>query len=182
MGDTARVCGPVVSTAKDTNDTFLNVGKPYPNPSRFVVIVWDQDNYKAPSKSSRVCVTGDISTYEGATQMQIRDTSKIEVVSKPKSEFRNVSLAVTCRFVAAQAQKLHIVTRSDRKTYLKFAEALTYAWDHGNLDTKQALDGSVGAILKLTHSRTQRDAIRWWRIFHKRFHLFEGICVALSQS
>jgi hypothetical protein len=47
IGETLTVEGPVVSAhyASDSNGkpTFLNVGKDYPDPGRFTVVIWGED-------------------------------------------------------------------------------------------------------------------------------------------
>jgi hypothetical protein len=81
LGQTATVDGPVVSAvfASDSNGqpTFLNIGKPYPDPNRFTVVIWgeDRDVFPEPPEvayaSARVCVRGPVSTYQGVTQIII---------------------------------------------------------------------------------------------------------------
>jgi hypothetical protein len=73
------VFGPVVSAffAEDeiSQPTFLNLGAPYPDPSRFTVVIWigARDNFPAPPEAmyagATVCVTGLIEWYDGAPEV-----------------------------------------------------------------------------------------------------------------
>src|SRR5687768_4440310 len=52
IGETATIRGPVAGTryASDSNGqpTFLNVGVDYPNPDRFVVLIWGENRGEFP--------------------------------------------------------------------------------------------------------------------------------------
>ncbi len=66
--------------------TFLNVGRDYPNPDRFTVVIWGdtRDNFPfAPEveyDNRTICVTGLIETFEGVPQIIADTPSDIEIV------------------------------------------------------------------------------------------------------
>ena len=85
FGETATVCGAVVSTRYATSSkgqpTFLNLEKPYPN-QIFTAIIFGNDRTKfgAPEISLRekqVCVTGEIFLYQGAPEIALRDPAQL---------------------------------------------------------------------------------------------------------
>jgi len=66
--------------------SFLNIGKPYPEPDRFTVVIWPEDRSRFPKEpenyylGKRVRVSGRIGTYKGSPQIILRDPSKIKIV------------------------------------------------------------------------------------------------------
>jgi DNA/RNA endonuclease YhcR with UshA esterase domain len=87
IGETATVCGNVVSTryAASTRGqpTFLNLDKPYPN-QVFTVVIWGSNRTKfgAPEvdyKGKRICVTGKIAEYRNVPQVIADDPAQITV-------------------------------------------------------------------------------------------------------
>jgi DNA/RNA endonuclease YhcR with UshA esterase domain len=77
IGETATVCGNVVSTryAASTRGqpTFLNVDKPYPN-QIFTIVIWGSNRSKFGTpdvdyKGKRVCATGKITEYRGIPEV-----------------------------------------------------------------------------------------------------------------
>lgn len=87
VGETATVCGSVVSTryAASTRGqpTFLNLDKPYPN-QIFTVVIWGSDRSKfgAPEndyKGKRICVTGKITEYRNVPQIIAERPQQIHV-------------------------------------------------------------------------------------------------------
>ena len=79
VGSTATVEGSVVGTeyASSSNGkpTFLNVGKPYPDPARFTVVIWGEDRGKFSKppeslyKGKDICVSGVVQMYRGSPQI-----------------------------------------------------------------------------------------------------------------
>lgn len=77
----ATIRGPVVGAtfASDSRGqpTFLDTGKGYPDPGRFTVVIWipNRDNFPAaPEELYRgriVCVTGEVTVYDGVPEMEI---------------------------------------------------------------------------------------------------------------
>jgi DNA/RNA endonuclease YhcR with UshA esterase domain len=85
VGETATVCGSVVSThyAPGTKGqpTFLNLDKPYPN-HIFTVLIWGKNRSKfgtpeSEYKGKRICVTGKITEYKGAAEIVATDPQQI---------------------------------------------------------------------------------------------------------
>ena len=77
VGETATVCGNVVSTryASTTKGqpTFLNLDKPYPN-QIFTVVIWGSNRSKfgkpeVEYNEKRICVTGKIVEYRGVPEV-----------------------------------------------------------------------------------------------------------------
>jgi DNA/RNA endonuclease YhcR with UshA esterase domain len=89
VGDRATVKGAVVdanyASSSNGKPTFLNVGKPYPDPARFTVLIWgeNRDSFpKAPEvayKGRTICVTGLIATYQGSPEILVDSPSQITI-------------------------------------------------------------------------------------------------------
>ena len=87
-GDRLTVCGPVVDThwASGSNGkpTFLNIGKPYPDPDRFTVVIWIDYRANFPPSpedyylGKTICVTGLIDEYNGSPQIEAQQLSQIQ--------------------------------------------------------------------------------------------------------
>jgi len=86
-GETATVCGEVVSTryADSTKGqpTFLNLDKPYPN-QVFTIVIWGNNRSKfgAPEndyKGKHICVTGKITAYAGLPEIVADDPKQIKL-------------------------------------------------------------------------------------------------------
>jgi len=84
VGETATVCGDVVSTryAASTKGqpTFLNLDKPYPH-QIFTIAIWGSNRGKFGTpetefKGKRVCVTGKITEYRGVPEI-VTDNPKL---------------------------------------------------------------------------------------------------------
>lgn len=90
IGETATIVGPVAGTFYDPavngEPTFLNVGRDYPDPDRFTVVIWGDDRGAFPGapesmyKGRTIRVTGFVSEYEGRPQVEITWPGAIEVV------------------------------------------------------------------------------------------------------
>lgn len=90
IGELATITGPTISIvyAPDSRGkpTFLNIGKDYPDPDRFTVVIWgyDRDNFPfAPEveyDNKSICVTGLLETYEGIPQIVAETPSDIGIV------------------------------------------------------------------------------------------------------
>jgi DNA/RNA endonuclease YhcR with UshA esterase domain len=87
VGETATVCGNVVSTryASSTKGqpTFLNLDKPYPN-QVFTVVIWGSNRSKFGTpetdyKGKRVCVTGEITDYRGMFEIVVTYPKQISI-------------------------------------------------------------------------------------------------------
>lgn len=89
-GLTRTVKGPVKGTsyARSTNGrpTFLNIGRNYPNRSRFTVVIWGRYRSAFPSRpevfhrGKTVFATGRIRMYKGSAQMFVQSPRKLVIV------------------------------------------------------------------------------------------------------
>jgi hypothetical protein len=86
-GETATVCGKVVSThyaaQSKGQPTFLNLDEPYPRET-FTILIWGSDRPKfgAPEtkyRDARVCVTGKIKSYRDVPEIIATDPNQIEI-------------------------------------------------------------------------------------------------------
>jgi hypothetical protein len=89
IGETATVCGNVVSTryAASTKGqpTFINLDKPYPG-QIFTVPIWGSNRSKfgTPEKdyrAKRICVTGKITEYRGVPEVVASDPHQLQIES-----------------------------------------------------------------------------------------------------
>ena len=82
--------GEIVSTIHMDNSasqpTFLNVGRPLPDPSRLAVVVWGRDRGRfsrppevAYSAGQEICVSGEVGMFEGVAQIEINSPSAVSV-------------------------------------------------------------------------------------------------------
>jgi hypothetical protein len=89
VGQRRAVRGPVRSTfyARGSNGrpTFLNVGRPFPNPQRFTIVIWGRYRNRFPSPPERlyrdeyICASGRIRLFEGLPQMFVRRPGAIDI-------------------------------------------------------------------------------------------------------
>src|SRR5660398_87818 len=90
VGESVTVEGPVVGThwarGNSGAPTFLNVGRKYPEPRRFTVLIWGQDRSQFPAPPDQryygrtIRITGIVEMYEGAPEMVISSPGQIEIV------------------------------------------------------------------------------------------------------
>ena len=89
IGDRLTVYGPVVSTnyafSSKGSPTFLNIGKNYPDPNRFTVVIWGENRgkFSPPPDISykgkkRIYVTGLIEEYQGVPEIEVTSPSQIQ--------------------------------------------------------------------------------------------------------
>lgn len=88
IGERKTVCGTVVGTHYDGTSngqlTFLNIGKPDPDPNRFIVIIPGEDRGKFSSPpeeyylGKNINVIGLIMEYEGIAKIEVWRPSQIE--------------------------------------------------------------------------------------------------------
>lgn len=88
IGRVATVKGPVVDAyyARSSNGspTFLNLGRRYPSPSRFTVVIWSENRgrFGAPERRYRgrtICVRGRVSSYQGTPEIEAVSPAQIAV-------------------------------------------------------------------------------------------------------
>ena len=81
-----RVKGTKYASASKGRPTFLNIGRKYPNRSRFTVVIWGKHRAAFPSRpedmyrGKKVLATGRIRMYRGSAQMFIRSPSKLRII------------------------------------------------------------------------------------------------------
>ncbi|QNN25001.1 DNA-binding protein [Planctomycetales bacterium ZRK34] len=90
VGEKVTVEGPVVATAYlqhvGGKPTFLNVGKPHPEPGRFTVVIWGKhrDNFDgAPEKTyadKKIRVTGVIKMHKNNPEIIVKSPDQIQIV------------------------------------------------------------------------------------------------------
>jgi hypothetical protein len=90
LGVVATVRGPVVdshfASFGEGQPTFLDVGRPYPDPDRFSVVIWGRDrpNFATPPEQTyrgrTVCVSGLIDTASGSPGIEVTSPAAIVVV------------------------------------------------------------------------------------------------------
>lgn len=90
VGRVVTVRGPVVDAvyAQSSNGspTFLNLGRAYPSPSRFTIVIWSQNRarFGTPERRYRgrtICIRGRVSTYGGVAQIEGVSPTQIAVAS-----------------------------------------------------------------------------------------------------
>ena len=89
IGELITVCGPIVSShfADSTNGqpTFLNMGKEYPDPQRFTILIWGQNLDRFPANpddfyfGKNLCVSGTIVEYQGSLEIEVAHPRQIEI-------------------------------------------------------------------------------------------------------
>lgn len=89
VGLTRTVKGPVKGTkyasSSSGRPTFIDIGKNYPNRSRFTVVIWGKYRSAFSSRpevfyrGKTVLATGKIRMYKGSAEMFIRSPSKLRI-------------------------------------------------------------------------------------------------------
>ena len=70
VGVRRTVCGPLVNDGQSDDDVFLNLGRGYPDPDRFTVVIWDVGEIEEIPPGTKVCASGTISSYQGVAQIE----------------------------------------------------------------------------------------------------------------
>jgi hypothetical protein len=85
IGETATVCGVVVSTEYEANEqnqpTLLDFGKPHPN-ATFSAVIYGENRAKFGTpetklRGKRICVAGPISDYQRKPEIVLTDPSQL---------------------------------------------------------------------------------------------------------
>ncbi|MDL5350932.1 hypothetical protein [Microbacterium sp. zg-YB36] len=79
VGSYQRVCGPLASSGRDYDDVFLNLGRAYPDPARFTIVLWDVGGIEALATGTTLCASGSITLYDGVAQLELDDVGAVEV-------------------------------------------------------------------------------------------------------
>jgi len=101
VGEMTTVCGPVIDTWYDRGiedePTYLNVGKPYPDPDRLTVIIRGnlRSSFPEPPEDyflgKTICVTGLIAEYEGLYEIEVGAATDIALEAAGGEEASPVS-------------------------------------------------------------------------------------------
>jgi len=88
ISERTTVYGPVVDThwasGSKGKPTFLNIGKPYPDPDRFTVVIWIDYRANFPQApevyylGKTIYVAGLIQEYDNIPQIEAKDPSQIQ--------------------------------------------------------------------------------------------------------
>ena len=73
------MCGPLTTIRTDDDDVFLNLGRGYPDPARFTIIIWDVGEVERLPAGTELCATGIVSSYYGVAQIELSDIGAVEV-------------------------------------------------------------------------------------------------------
>ena len=79
VGTSQRVCGPLSGIGSSDDDVFLNIGRDYPDPMRFTFVLWDVGGVEPKPTGTMLCASGQITSYEGAAQIELRSISAVQV-------------------------------------------------------------------------------------------------------
>lgn len=81
-----EVVGVTYAERLTDQPTFINIGQPFPDPSRLTVIVWGRDRDRFPqlpevayAVGQEICVSGEVSLFEGVVQIEINSPSAVSV-------------------------------------------------------------------------------------------------------
>ena len=74
-----RVCGPLAGMGTDEDDVFLNLGRDYPDPGRFQIVLWDVGGVESLPVGTTVCATGPITLYNGVAQIELDNIGPVEI-------------------------------------------------------------------------------------------------------
>ena len=90
IGQSVTIEGPIVSSKYASSSkgqpTFLNVGKAYPDPTRFTILIWGSSRSNFPSapesmyQGKTVRVTGTVQEYKGSTEIVVSSPVAIQVI------------------------------------------------------------------------------------------------------
>jgi hypothetical protein len=78
-GTTQRVCGPLAGTGNSNDDVFLDLGREYPDPERFQIVLWDIGSLAPIPLGATLCTSGPITLYEGIPQIELRSSTQVEI-------------------------------------------------------------------------------------------------------
>ena len=77
-GSVQRVCGPLASIRNTEDGAFLNIGRDYPDASRFTFIIWGF-SLDPIMGDAVICGTGEIYLYDGVAQVELAGPEQIEI-------------------------------------------------------------------------------------------------------
>ena len=81
-----EVVGVTYVERSTSQPTFIHIGRPFPDPSRLTVVVWGRDRSRFPqrpdvaySAGQELCITGEVSLFDGAVQIEINSPTAVNV-------------------------------------------------------------------------------------------------------
>ena len=87
VNQSKTVCGSVMratfTQSTNSQPTYLDLGRAYPDPAHFSVLIWGNQRTNFPSppeilyRGKTICVTGKIVTYQSTLEMEVRTPSQI---------------------------------------------------------------------------------------------------------
>ena len=78
-GTVQRVCGPLAGSGNSTDDVFLNLGRDYPDPERFQIVLWDVGGVEPIPYGATLCTYGQITLYKGVAQIELETASLVQI-------------------------------------------------------------------------------------------------------
>ncbi|MBD3924284.1 hypothetical protein IEZ26_06595 [Nocardioides cavernae] len=93
VGDDAEVCGALrsVSFDSDSEATFFNLGRDYPDPDRFTIVVWSSEpdlaesyQWATEAPAPTICAEGTVSSYKGVAQIELDSDDNIAIQPNPE--------------------------------------------------------------------------------------------------
>ncbi|MBC7294034.1 MAG: DNA-binding protein [Thermoleophilia bacterium] len=90
VGEKVTIEGPVASTKWASSSkgapTFLNIGRPYPDPDRLTVLIWEEYRSRFPAPPEEmyaghvIRVTGVVSVYKGVAEIEVKRPDQMEII------------------------------------------------------------------------------------------------------
>ncbi len=79
-----EVIGVTYVERSTSQPTFIHIGRPFPDPSRLTVVVWGQDRSRFPQRpevaysvGQELCITGEVSLFDGVVQIEVNVTAQV---------------------------------------------------------------------------------------------------------
>lgn len=79
VGTDQRVCGPLVNSGTSDDDVFLNLGRGYPDASRFTIVIWDIGGIEPIEYGLTLFTSGVITSYEGVAQIELYAAEQVKI-------------------------------------------------------------------------------------------------------
>ncbi|MDE0081724.1 MAG: hypothetical protein OXT72_03635 [Gammaproteobacteria bacterium] len=81
-----EVVGVTYVERSTSQPTFIHIGRPFPDPSRLTAVVWGRDRSRFPqrpevaySAGQELCITGEVSLFDGAVQIEVNSPTAVDV-------------------------------------------------------------------------------------------------------
>lgn len=79
VGTWQRVCGPLSGIGSSDDDVFLNIGRDFPDPQRFTIVLWDVGGVEPKPSGTMLCASGQVTSYEGVAQLELRSLGAVQI-------------------------------------------------------------------------------------------------------